>query len=114
MEIKGIRGYFNDVRIDRTTVPEGFHIWELADGDCDGTPCRYKPGILVNFYGTFITTGKMPVDEPEWEEGFIHSDDEWGYMDCGNMSLSEVVQCEKGEQGHGSKNNRTNDNGRVF
>ena len=56
MEIRGVRGYFNDMRIVRTSVPKGFHIWELADGDSDGTPCRYKQGIFVNFYGTFITT----------------------------------------------------------
>lgn len=41
MEIKGIHGYFNDLRIDPKTVPKGFRFWELADGDCDGTPCRY-------------------------------------------------------------------------
>ena len=65
MEIRGVIGYFNDLRIDRSTVPSGFHFWELADGDCDGTPCRYKPGILVNFYGTFITAGELPIDCPE-------------------------------------------------
>ncbi len=48
MEIKGVKGYFNDMRIDRDTVPEAFHFWELADGDSDGTPCRYKPGVLKN------------------------------------------------------------------
>ena len=49
MEIRGIRGYFNELRIDRSTVPEGFHLWELADADNDGFPCRYRKGILVNF-----------------------------------------------------------------
>jgi hypothetical protein len=37
MEIRGVTGYFNDMRIDRSTVPEHFHFWELADGDSDGT-----------------------------------------------------------------------------
>ena len=31
MEIKGVEGYFNDMRIDRSTVPSWFHLWELAD-----------------------------------------------------------------------------------
>lgn len=52
------------MRIAPESVPEWFHFWELADGD-DGTPCRYKPSILVNFYGTFITTGELPVDYDE-------------------------------------------------
>ena len=62
MEIRGVQGYFSDLRIDRASVPGWFHFWELADGDSDGTPCRYKPQILANFYGTFLTTGELPVD----------------------------------------------------
>ena len=62
---QGGQGYFNDMRIAPESVPEWFHFWELADGDSDGTPCRYEPRILVNFYGTFITTGELPVDYDE-------------------------------------------------
>jgi hypothetical protein len=72
MEIRGITGYFNDMRIDRKTIPDNFHFWELADGDSEGTPCRYKSGILVNFFGTFITTGELPVDDLKYTEGFIN------------------------------------------
>ena len=98
MEIKGIRGYFNDMRIDKDTIPEEFHFWELADGDSDGIPCRYKPGILVNFYGTFITAGELPVDCPECMEGFINSDIEWGFTGYGDLSLKEVIEIEKGNR----------------
>ena len=64
MEIRGVQGYFNDMRIAPESVPEWVQFWEWADGD-DGTPCRYQPSILVNFYGTFITTGELPVDYDE-------------------------------------------------
>ena len=40
MEIKGVHGYFCDLRINRTTVPSSFDFWELADGDSDGIPRR--------------------------------------------------------------------------
>jgi hypothetical protein len=96
MEINGVTGYFNDLRIDRNTVPANFHFWELADGDSDGTPCRYKPSILVNFFGTFITTDNLPIDEPEYNEGFINSDDEWCFMEGGELTLEEVVEQEEG------------------
>ena len=76
---QGGQGYFNDMRIAPESVPEWFHFWELADGDSDGTPCRYEPRILVNFYGTFITTGELPVDYDEWTEGFIDSDGACGF-----------------------------------
>ena len=93
MEIKGVRGYFCDLRIDRATVSKSFHFWELADGDSDGTPCRYKPGILVNFYGTFLTTGELPIDDVEQQEGFINNEGEWAFTD-GSYSFSEVEQME--------------------
>ena len=92
MVIRGIHGYFNDLRIDRATVPDGFHFWELADGDSDGTPCRYKQGILVNFYGTFLTTEELPVDFPEWKEGFIGSDGEWCFPGGRSLSFDEMVR----------------------
>lgn len=93
MEIKGVRGYFCDLRIDRATVPNSFDFWELADGDSDRTPCRYKFGILVNFFGTFITTGRLPVDDLEYGEGYINSEDEWGFLD-GSYSFSEIEEME--------------------
>lgn len=46
MEIKGVHGYFCDLRIDRATVPNSFDFWELADGDSDGMPCAINLGYL--------------------------------------------------------------------
>ena len=56
-------------------------------------PCRYKFGILVNFFGTFITTGRLPVDDMEYGEGYINSGDEWGFLD-GSYSFSEIEEME--------------------
>jgi hypothetical protein len=95
MKIRGVTGYFNDARIDRKTVPDEFHFWELADGDSDGTPCRYRPGILVNFYGTFITAGELPIDRRKYEEGYINSDDDWGYTDGGSITFAEMMEREE-------------------
>ena len=95
MEIRGVTGYFNDMRTDRNTVPEHFRFWELADGDSNGTPCRYRPGILVNFYGTFITAGELSVDDKKYAEGYINSDDEWGYTEGGSITFDEMMEREK-------------------
>ncbi len=93
MGIRGVRGYFNDSRIDRATVPDGFRFWELADCDCDGEPCRYKSTILVNFFGTFITTGNLPIDYPEYNEGFIDSE-EWGFTGDMHIPFDRVIKNE--------------------
>lgn len=100
MEIRGVQGYFCDMRISRTSVPDCFHFWELADGDSDGIPCRYKPGIFVNFFGTFITMEDLPVDCPEWQEGFIGSDDEWRFTGEAYISFEELVRNELERKGH--------------
>jgi hypothetical protein len=97
MEIKGVTGYFNDMRIDRDTIPNHFHFWELADGDCNGKPCRYRQRILVNFYGTFITTGELPIDDEKYTEGYIYSDEEWGFTSGRSITFEEMMEYEKGE-----------------
>lgn len=93
MEIRGVQGYFCNMRIDRASVPDWFHFWELADGDSNGTPCRYRTHILVNFYGTFLTTGELPVDFAEWTEGFIRSSKDWCFTGRGQfISFQEAVR----------------------
>ena len=93
MVIRGVAGYFSDARIDRKTVPKWLQFWEVADGDSDGIPCRYRKGILVNFYGTFITRGVLPIDCMEWQEGFI-ADDEWEFLEESSMEYSEMERVE--------------------
>lgn len=52
---------FNSLRIDRNTIPEGLHGYDLRDSDdCDGTACEIKPHIFVNHFGTVIC--KKPVE----------------------------------------------------
>lgn len=65
---------FNDMRIDRNTIPEGKFMYEVADDDSDGEPARIRPGILVNFFGTIICNQKLEPDEGDtiWLQ-----DDEW-------------------------------------
>ena len=98
MEIRGVPGYFFDMRVDRKTVPEPVKMWELADNDSDGMPCRYRKGILVNFYGTFLTMGELPIDEPEFEEGYIETEADWEFTDGPTVMLKEILEqeCMKG------------------
>lgn len=72
VEVRGIRCEFNDMRLERNTIPEGKFFYEVADGDSDGIPARIRTGIMVNFYGTLISDKKLPMGEDDvlWlEEG---------------------------------------------
>lgn len=91
MDINGVSGWFNDMRIDRSTVPPEYNVYELSD-DCDGTPCRYRHSILVNFYGTFITKGTLPMDDNDEDVGYINSDDDWGFPDSSMTQTLDFIQ----------------------
>lgn len=64
VEVKGIRCEFYDMRIDRETIPEGMHLYEVAgDDDSGGDPARVQEGIMVNFYGSLICDKPLPLGE---------------------------------------------------
>ena len=73
--VRGILCEFNDMRIEKNTVPEGKFMYEVADCDSNGEPARIRPGIFVNFFGTIICDQKFEPDEgdtiwlqdSEWE-----------------------------------------------
>lgn len=92
MNIRGVEGYFSNYRIDRDTVPDCFNFWELADADSDGEPCRYRKGILVNFFGTFITTGELPIDDNESCSGYINGEDDWWFGCEDHLTFDEVLE----------------------
>ena len=63
VSVCGIRCEFSDMRIDRSTVPDGKYQYEVAgDDDSGGDPARVRVGILVNFFGTLISDQPLPVE----------------------------------------------------
>ena len=64
VSVCGILCRFNDMRIDRDTVPKGKYQYEVADDDeSQGDPVRVQQGVLVNFFGTLICDDSLPVGE---------------------------------------------------
>lgn len=56
VEFQGKPALFTDIRIQRDTVPEGLHRYEIRHTDDDwGEPCQLGYGIMVNHFGTLIT-----------------------------------------------------------
>ena len=86
LEILGVEGIFTDLRIERSSVPKNLYFYELRDDCSDGIPCQYKSGILVDFFGTFISKEPLPDDN----DGFF-SEDDWTYTDLYNTTLADFV-----------------------
>ena len=60
-EVLGHDALFTCLRIDRKTLPDGLHAYDLRDcDDCTGDPCQLKNYILVNHWGTVIV--REPID----------------------------------------------------
>jgi hypothetical protein len=51
---------FTDLRIERSTVPEGYHLYEVRHGDeCQFDAVQVARGIMVNHCGTLIMRDKL-------------------------------------------------------
>ncbi len=62
VRVCGIVCDFSDMRIDKSTVPEGRYQYEVADDDeSQGDPVRVREGIMVNFFGTLISDVPLPL-----------------------------------------------------
>ena len=62
VRICGIECLFSDVRIERSTVPEGKYQYEIeGDDDSGGQPARVQTGVWVNFFGTLICDNPLPL-----------------------------------------------------
>lgn len=64
VNVCGVECEFNNMRIERSSVPEGKYQYEVAgDDDSCGDPARIKPGVLVNFFGTLICDRPLPIGD---------------------------------------------------
>lgn len=83
--ILGKPALFTCIRIERSTVPKGYQLYEVRhDDDCRGDAVQIARGIMVNHWGSLITREeiKLPSDgrldiEPE--------DLNYGCGDCHTM-----------------------------
>ena len=58
-EILGHDALFTCLRIDRKTLPEGLHAYDLHDEDPAGEICELKGQVMVNHWGTVILKEKI-------------------------------------------------------
>lgn len=59
-------GFFANVRIDRKTLPAGWHAYDIRDDDSNGDACEIRNGyIMINHLGTFATKDPLPLEPGE-------------------------------------------------
>ena len=62
VEFQGKTVLFTDCRVQKDTIPDGLHRYEIrhTDDDCS-EPCQLGYGIVVNHFGTLITTRRFSL-----------------------------------------------------
>lgn len=73
MEVFGVEGVFTNLRIERDSLPEGFHKYALREGE-GAFCCQVANDVLVNHAGDFIAKqsldlgkdGSRPLGEEDW------------------------------------------------
>lgn len=68
VEIKGHYGVFTELRVDKSTIPEGVNCYELRHGEDDSYPAVIEQSVRVNYFGTVLMTDKMELGEDGYVE----------------------------------------------
>lgn len=63
VELLGRTGYFTELRVDKETMPEGMHCYELRHGDDDGFPASVEESVRVNYFGAVLFTEELELGE---------------------------------------------------
>ena len=102
VDLLGKKGYFTELRVDKETVPEGMHCYELRHGDDDGVPVSVEENVRVNYFGAVILAEELELGEDKTLQ--------FGYEDFGytgeQVYLSQV-QGKKPEEQHGAEGYET-------
>lgn len=91
VEIKGHYGVFTELRVDKSTIPEGVNCYEFCHGDDDSYPAALEESVRVNYFGAVLMTDKMDLGQ----EGYVPL----AYEDFGftgeNKMLKDFIEEQK-------------------
>lgn len=87
VELLGRMGYFTELRVDKDTVPEGMHCYELRYGDDEGFPVSVEESVRVNYFGAVLLVETLELGE---EKALQFGYEDFGYTGE-QMYLSQVI-----------------------
>lgn len=98
--IAGVEAAYVDLRVDRSTLPDGIHAYDVRDTSDDGG-CyigRIEDLVVVNHAGTMFTAKPLKMRHPDWGLGVymdMSDDDEpWSSLDGPATTLKEFLESE--------------------
>ena len=89
IEVLGKPALFTNARIDRATVPDGWHCYDIRGADDDpGALCYLEEWVTVNHAGSVLIPEQMELPK----SGRIDLREELGFLDEGDMTLLEFCE----------------------
>ena len=97
--LNGVKAAYIDLRVIRSTVPEGVHVYEVRDTSDDGGYYlgNVEDSVLVNHAGTFFTAEPLGMLHPDYGVyiDMAEDDEPWESVD-GSMTLRAFLEAEGG------------------
>lgn len=91
-DLGGVRAAYLDVRVDRSTLPEGVYAYDVREGDY--YLGSVEDGVMINHSGTMFTTEPLKMLHPD-AAVYIYLDDDdepWYSLDAvGKVTLENFV-----------------------
>ncbi len=63
IELMDRTGIFTELRVDKSTIPDGVYCYELRHGDDDSFPAELEENVSVNYFGAILMTEKLELDK---------------------------------------------------
>lgn len=63
VDVQGKPYLFTDYRVERSSVPAEWNVYEVGDGDGDGCFARIQTYVMVNFWGTLLGTEPLEMED---------------------------------------------------
>ena len=86
---------FTCLRVDRKTLPKGMYLYEVRhDDEMRGDPVEIGEWIMVNHWGTLISSEPIQLDSYKTENNalrFIDPEEDWNYEGV-SATLSEYME----------------------
>lgn len=94
VQVSGRLALFTELRVDKSTIPEGVYCYALRHGDDDSFPVALEKSVRVNYFGSVLMTEEIELEKSQYlSVGF----DNFWYTGA-EMRLDEfVAKCKKNE-----------------
>ena len=66
VQVSGHLALFTELRVDKSTIPEGVYCYALRHGDDDSFPVALDKNVCVNYFGSVLMTEEIELEKSQY------------------------------------------------